>query len=217
MRFDTAVFDLDGTLIDTLEDLKNSVNFALRSFSFPERTYDEVKSFVGNGVARLMNLSAPQDASEEVRSRLLSIFKEHYMEHSRVFTAPYPGITELLSSLKQAGIKTAVVTNKMQPAAVDIVNSFFGDTVDIIIGQVDGLAQKPEPDGVWRAIELLGSERKKSVYIGDSEVDCLTASNSGLPIIGCVWGFRGRQTLVDCGADYIAQTPSDIYNIIMGK
>ncbi len=217
MRFDTAVFDLDGTLIDTLEDLKNSVNFALRSFSFPERTYDEVKSFVGNGVARLMNLSAPQDASEEVRSRLLSVFKKHYMEHSRVFTAPYPGITELLSSLKQAGIKTAVVTNKMQPAAVDIVNSFFGDTVDVIIGQVDGLAQKPEPDGVWRAIELLGSERENSVYIGDSEVDCLTASNSGLPIIGCVWGFRGRQTLVDCGADYIAQTPSDIYNIIMGK
>ena len=217
MRYDTAVFDLDGTLIDTLEDLKNSVNFALRSFSFPERTYDEVKSFVGNGVARLMNLSAPQDASEEVRRNLLSVFKQHYMEHSRVFTAPYPGITELLSSLKQAGIKIAVVTNKMQPAAVDIVNSFFGDTVDVIIGQVDGLAQKPEPDGVWRAIELLGSERENSVYIGDSDVDCLTASNSGIPIIGCVWGFRGRQTLVDCGADYIAQTPSDIYNIIMGK
>ena len=217
MRYNTVIFDLDGTLIDTLEDLKNSVNYALGRYSFPERSYDEIKSFVGNGVARLVNLSAPPEADDEVKSDLLRIFKSHYMEHSAVFTAPYPGIPELLSELKSAGVKTAVVTNKMQPAAVNIIKGFFGDTIDVIIGQVDGLAQKPEPDGVWKAIDLLGSERKDCVYVGDSDVDCLTAKNSLLPIIGCVWGFRGREVLMDCGADYIADNPSDIYNIVTGK
>ena len=217
MKYNTVIFDLDGTLIDTLEDLKNSVNFALESYSFPKRTYDEIKSFVGNGVERLVNLSAPPQADERVRKELLAVFKAHYMEHSCVYTAPYPGITQLLSLLKKSGIRTAVVTNKMQPAAVSIVRHFFADTVDIVIGQVDGLARKPEPDGVWRAIEELGSSKKDSVYVGDSDVDCLTAKNSGLPIIGCVWGFRGRQVLAENGADYIVDTPAEIFNIITGK
>ena len=125
MKYNTVLFDLDGTLIDSLEDLKNSVNFALESYSFPKRTYDEIKSFVGNGVARLVNLSAPPQTDEKVRAELLSVFKAHYMEHSCVYTAPYQGITHLLSLLKQSGIKTAVVTNKMQPAAVEIIRNFF--------------------------------------------------------------------------------------------
>lgn len=217
MRFDTVIFDLDGTLIDTLEDLKNSVNYALRSYSFPERSYEEVKSFVGNGVQRLMDLSAPEGTAQEVRENLLAAFKAHYMEHSRVFTAPYPGICELLSLLGAAGIKTAVVTNKMQEAALDIVKSFFADSIDLVIGQIDGLPQKPEPDGVWKAIKELGSSKDASVYVGDSDVDCLTAKNSGLPIIGCVWGFRGRRVLKDCGADYIVDKPHEIFDIVTGK
>ena len=199
MKFKTAVFDLDGTLIDTLEDLKNSVNYALSKYDYPQRTYEEIKSFV-----------------DTIKEDLLSIFKKHYVDNSAVYTAPYDGIKELLAELRSAGVKTAVVTNKMQEAAQDLVNRFFGSDIDIVIGQVDGLAQKPQPDGVWKAIEFLGSSLEESVYIGDSEVDCLTASNSHLPIIGCVWGFRGRQTLEECGADYIADTPSDIKKIILG-
>lgn len=216
MKFKTAVFDLDGTLIDTLEDLKNSVNYALSKYNYPQRTYEEIKSFVGNGVARLVYLSAPDCADDTIKEDLLSIFKKHYVDNSAVYTAPYDGIKELLAELRSAGVKTAVVTNKMQEAAQDLVNRFFGSDIDIVIGQVDGLAQKPQPDGVWKAIESLGSSLEESVYIGDSEVDCLTASNSHLPIIGCVWGFRGRQTLEECGADYIADTPSDIKKIILG-
>ncbi len=216
MKFKTAVFDLDGTLIDTLEDLKNSVNYALSKYNYPQRTYEEIKSFVGNGVARLVYLSAPDCADDKIKEDLLSIFKKHYVDNSAVYTAPYDGIKDLLAELRSAGVKTAVVTNKMQEAAQDLVNRFFGSDIDIVIGQVDGLAQKPQPDGVWKAIESLGSSLEESIYIGDSEVDCLTASNSHLPIIGCVWGFRGRQTLEECGADYIADTPSDIKKIILG-
>ena len=214
MKFSAAIFDLDGTLIDTLEDLKNSVNHALRQFGFPERTYDEIKSFVGNGVAKLVYRSAPQDADNETKEKLLALFKEHYIEHSMVFTAPYEGINEMLIDLKNAGVRTAVVTNKMQDAALDIIDSFFGNLIDTVIGQVDSLPQKPEPDGVWLAIEKLGKSREDAVYIGDSDVDCLTASNSKLPIIGCVWGFRGRKLLEECGADYIAESPADIVKFI---
>ena len=216
MKFSAAIFDLDGTLIDTLEDLKNSVNHALRQFGFPERTYEEIKSFVGNGVAKLVYRSAPTDADEETKAKLLALFKEHYMAHSMVFTAPYEGIEEMLIELKNAGVKTAVVTNKMQDAALDIIESFFGNLIDVVIGQVDNLPQKPEPDGVWLAIDKLGEKRENAVYIGDSDVDCLTAKNSALPIIGCVWGFRGRSVLEECGADYIADTPSDVVKIITG-
>lgn len=216
MKFSAAIFDLDGTLIDTLEDLKNSVNHALRQFGFPERTYEEIKSFVGNGVAKLVYRSAPADAGEETKAKLLALFKEHYIEHSMVFTAPYEGIEEMLIELKNAGVKTAVVTNKMQDAALDIIESFFGNFIDVVIGQVDNLPQKPEPDGVWLAIGELGESRENAVYIGDSDVDCLTAKNSALPIIGCVWGFRGRAVLEKCGADYIADTPSDVVKIITG-
>ncbi|MBQ6543878.1 MAG: HAD hydrolase-like protein, partial [Clostridia bacterium] len=171
MKFKTAVFDLDGTLIDTLEDLKNSVNYALSKYDYPQRTYEEIKSFVGNGVARLVYLSAPDCADDKIKEDLLSIFKKHYVDNSAVFTAPYDGIKELLAELKSAGVNTAVVTNKMQEAAKDLVNRFFGSDIDIVIGQVDGLAQKPQPDGVWKAIESLGSSLEESVYIGDSEVD----------------------------------------------
>ena len=217
MKFTAAIFDLDGTLIDTLEDLKNSVNYALGKYGFPERTYDEVKSFVGNGVAKLVYRSAPENADEDTKAKLLADFKEHYMEHSMVFTSPYKGINEMLIDLKNAGVKTAVVTNKMQEAAFDIIDSFFNGLIDVVIGQVDSLPQKPEPDGVWLAIEKLGEERENAVYIGDSDVDCLTAKNSALPVIGCVWGFRGREVLEECGADYIAESPSDVVKIITGK
>ena len=142
MKFEAVVFDLDGTLTDTLTDLKNSVNFALGEMHFPERSLDEVRQFVGNGVRRLIYLSVPENTPDEISEQCLSIFKEHYKSHSLVETKPYDGIVPTLEALKNKGIKTAVVTNKMQEAAVDIVEKFFGGLIDEAIGQVDGVAQK---------------------------------------------------------------------------
>lgn len=211
MKYDAVIFDLDGTLTDTLEDLKNSVNFAMREFGFPERTTDEVRSFVGNGVKRLIDLSVPENTSDEVSAECLSVFKSFYKDNSLVSTKPYDGIIPMLEKLKKDGVKTAVVTNKMHEAAVDIVNLFFGEMIDVAIGQIDGVAQKPQPDGIYSALEKLGVSKEKSVYVGDSEVDCITAKNAGIPCIGVTWGFRDREILVGNGADFIINFPEEIF------
>ena len=211
MKYDAVIFDLDGTLTDTLEDLKNSVNFAMREFGFPERTTDEVRSFVGNGVKRLIDLSVPENTSEEVSAECLSVFKSFYKDNSLVSTKPYDGIIPMLEKLKKDGVKTAVVTNKMHEAAVDIVNLFFGELIDVAIGQIDGVAQKPQPDGIYSALEKLGVSKEKSIYVGDSEVDCITAKNAGIPCIGVTWGFRDREILVGNGADFIINFPEEIF------
>lgn len=216
MKFNTIIFDLDGTLINTLEDLMNSVNFALEKYNFPHRNLEEIQSFVGNGVKKLVELSSPEDTSKKVVAKLLEIFKEHYKENSMVKTAPYEGIIEMLDEVNKAGIKTAVVTNKMQDAAIDVVRHYFGDRIEGVIGQVDGLPQKPAPDGVWKAIEKLGSKLEDSIYIGDSEVDCATAHNANLPIIGCTWGFRDKSVLEENNAEYIIDKPCEILTIVLG-
>ena len=214
MKFKAVVFDLDGTLTDTLTDLKNSVNFALGEMHFPERSLDEVRQFVGNGVRRLIYLSVPENTPDEISEQCLSIFKEHYKSHSLVETKPYGGIVPMLEALKNKGIKTAVVTNKMQEAAVDIVEKFFGGLIDEAIGQVDGIAQKPQPDGVYAALKKLEVTKDKAVYVGDSDVDCKTARNAGIPCIGVSWGFRGRKVLAENGADYIIDSPSELLELI---
>ncbi len=210
MKYEAVLFDLDGTLTNTLGDLANSVNFALREFGFPERTLEEVKSFVGNGVRRLIYLSVPENTDEETSESCLSVFKKYYKRHSLVETKPYDGIISMLESLKKQGIKTAVVTNKMHEAAEDIVRIFFGGLIDITLGQVDGVAQKPQPDGIYHVLEKLGVPKEKAVYVGDSEVDCLTAKNAGITCIGVSWGFRDKSVLIENGADLIADTPEDI-------
>lgn len=214
MKYDAVVFDMDGTLIDTLEDLMDSVNYALAEFGFPARTYEEIRTFVGNGVRRLVYLSVPEGTPDDVSEKCLDVFKAHYLHNSRNKTKPYKGIPELLKTIFAAGFKTAVVTNKMQDAAVDIVRGFFGDSIHVIIGQVDGVAQKPEPDGVWLALDKLGVSRDRAVYVGDSEVDCMTAHNSKLSCIGVTWGFRGRKVLEDNGAEFIVSDPKEILDII---
>ena len=215
MKYDTVIFDLDGTLINTLGDLTASTNYALAAFGFPPVTVEQVRGFVGNGVARLIHLALPAGTSAETEKKCLAVFKEHYKTHSAVLTAPYDGIDDTLLRIKEIGVKTAVVTNKMEEAAVSIVRSFFGSNIDVVIGQVDGLKQKPEPDGVFKAIELLGADISRCVYVGDSEVDCATAKNAGLPIIGCEWGFRDRKTLEDNSADYIISSPDEIIDCIL--
>ena len=210
MKYDAVIFDLDGTLTDTLGDLANGVNFALRQFGFPERTLDEVRSFVGNGVRKLIYLSVPENTSEDVSEKCLDVFKEYYKSNSLVETKPYDGIITMLEILKKQGVKTAVVTNKMHEAAEEIVKIFFGELIDVTLGQVDGVAQKPEPDGIYYVLEKLGVSKEKSVYVGDSEVDCITAKNADIPCIGVTWGFRDESVLLENGADFIADMPDDI-------
>ena len=214
MKYSAVIFDLDGTLTDTLADLKNSVNFALLQFGFPERTTEEIRSFVGNGVRRLIYLSVPENTPEEITERCLSAFKEHYAANSLVETKPYDGIIEVLTELKNKGIKTAVVTNKMQSAAVDIVECFFGNMIDVTVGQVDGIAQKPQPDGIYKALEILGVSKENAIYIGDSEVDCITAENAGVMCIGVTWGFRDRNVLIENNACFIADSTKELLRLI---
>ena len=215
MKYDAVIFDLDGTLTDTLGDLKNSVNFALREFGFPERTADEVRSFVGNGVRRLIFSSVPENTDKKTAESCLSVFKEYYKNHSLVETKPYDGIVPMLEALKMQGVKTAVVTNKMHEAAEDIVRIFFDGMIDITLGQVDGVTQKPQPDGIYSVLEKLGASKEKAVYVGDSEVDCLTAKNAEIPCIGVTWGFRDKSVLLENGADFTADTPEEIIEFIM--
>ena len=210
MKYEAVIFDLDGTLTDTLGDLKNSVNFALREFGFPERTLDEVRSFVGNGVRKLVYSSVPENTDDEIAERCLSVFKEYYKSNSLVETKPYDGIIPMLEILKKQGVKIAVVTNKMHEAAEEIVKIFFVNLTDITLGQIDGVAQKPQPDGIYHVLEKLGVSKEKSVYVGDSEVDCITAKNAGIPCIGVTWGFRDKSVLIENGADYIADNPDDV-------
>ncbi len=212
MIYDAIIFDLDGTLTDTLGDLTNSVNFAMCAFGFPERTHEEVKSFVGNGVRRLINLSVPENTDSETAERCLLVFKEHYKNNSLVETKPYDGIIPMLEDLRNRGVKTAVVTNKMHEAAEDIVRIFFDGLINITVGQVDGIAQKPQPDGINYVLEMLGISKEKAVYVGDSEVDCITAKNAGVPCIGVTWGFRDKSVLVKNGADFIVNSPEEIIN-----
>ncbi len=215
MKYDAVIFDLDGTLTDTLEDLKNSVNYALSQFGFPERNTEEIRSFVGNGVKRLIYLSVPENTPDEISERCLSVFREHYNNHSCEKTKPYDGITDMLKKLKDNNVKTAVVTNKMHSAAADIVEYFFGGLIDITVGQIDGVAQKPQPDGIYKALGFLGISKEKAVYVGDSEVDCITAKNAGIPCIGVTWGFRSKEILLENGADFIAETSEELKKIIV--
>ena len=214
MKYDAVIFDLDGTLTDTLDDLKNSVNYALGEFGFPERTLDEVRSFVGNGVRRLIYLSVPENTDEEISENCLTVFKEYYKSHSLIKTKPYDGIIPMLEELKKQGIKTAVVTNKMHEAAEDIVHIFFDGLIDTTVGQVDGVAQKPQPDGINLVLSSLSVSKERAVYVGDSAVDCITAINAGMPCIGVTWGFRDRYVLLENGASCIIDSPEQIFECI---
>ena len=209
MKYNYIIFDLDGTLLNTLDDLRDSTNFALRRFGFPERTTDEVRRFVGNGVARLIHLAVPEGTDEKTEADCLAVFKAHYKDNMTNKTAPYPGIMELLKKLRERGVKIAVVSNKFE-----LCEDYFKSLIDAAVGQTEDRQKKPAPDGVLYAMKLLGADPARTVYSGDSDVDMLTARNSNLPCIGVSWGFRDRKVLVDGGADYSADSAEDILGII---
>ena len=213
-QYDTIIFDLDGTLLDTLEDLADAVNYALSQMGMPQRTLDEVRQFVGNGVAKLIQRAVPAGTDPQLTAQTLEIFKGYYELHKEDKTAPYAGINELLSVLHQRGYKLAVVSNKFDRAVKDLMPKYFPGLLHAAAGEDEdhGVPKKPDPTMVHRVMEELGA--KQAVYVGDSEVDMQTARNSGLPCISVTWGFRDRDFLLEIGADTLADTPEELLELL---
>ena len=212
MSYQTYIFDLDGTLLDTLGDLAASVNYAMRTHGMPEHSVDEVRLFVGNGVRRLMERAVPGGAAHPAFEAAFATFRRHYMEHSLDTTRPYEGIPELLQELKRRGGHTAVVSNKFDAATKELCRHFFPDTIDVAVGEheAEGIRKKPAPDTVLQALSQLGVGQEGAVYVGDSDVDIQTARNSGMPCISVLWGFRNREFLLAHGAETFVSQPSEL-------
>lgn len=208
--YETYIFDLDGTLLNTLGDLAASCNYALRLNDMPERTIDEVKSFVGNGVKNLMERAIPGGLNNEKFNAAYYMFRQHYMKHGLDTTEPYPGIQEMLHRLNSKGKNIAVVSNKFDLATKDLCHHFFKDNITVAIGEKEGIRKKPAPDTVNEALKQLGVTSEKAVYIGDSDVDIMTARNSGMPCISVLWGFRDKDFLLKHGATAFVENPYEI-------
>lgn len=210
MNYQLAIFDLDGTLLDTLEDLADSVNYVMRSFGCPERTLPEVRAFVGNGIRKLVERSAPKGTAEEEVDRMLARFIEYYKEHCADKTRPYAGIPKLLQVLREKGVKIAVVSNKADAAVKALCEQYFPGMLDEAVGERAGIARKPAPDTVNEVLKSLQIDKSRAVYIGDSEVDVQTARNAELDCIAVDWGFRDASVLKEAGAEVIVSTPEAI-------
>ncbi|MBQ9553008.1 MAG: HAD family hydrolase [Clostridia bacterium] len=211
---DTVIFDLDGTLLDTLDDLTDSVNFALRQMGCPERTKEEIRMAVGNSVDYLIEKALPEAHTEQDHARCKAIYEEHYRGNMQNKTAPYAGVDAMLRALSEVGMKMAVVSNKSDAFTKTLVAELFGEHIKTAVGQTYDRARKPAPDGVLYALELLGADRENAVYVGDSEVDALTAKNAGLPCVGCLWGFRDRETLKNAGVTVMIESPTELLSAI---
>lgn len=209
-EYQTYIFDLDGTLLYTLADLAASTNHALRLNGMPEHSLDDVRRFVGNGVRVLMERAVPGGAANPKFENALADFRAHYMVHSLDTTMPYPGVPDMLAELKRRGKRMAVVSNKFYAATQELCRHFFGDSIEVAIGEREGIRKKPAPDTVEEALRQLGVGKQGAVYVGDSDVDVATAANSGLPCISVLWGFRDRDFLVAHGADTFVAEPSEL-------
>jgi phosphoglycolate phosphatase len=210
--YNTYIFDLDGTLLDTLTDLAASTNYALRTHGMPEHTIDEVRRFVGNGVRILMERAVPDGTDNPLFDEAFATFRQHYMEHSLDTTRPYEGVPEMLAALKAKGCHLAVVSNKMMAATQELCRHFFPETIEVAIGEneAEGIRKKPAPDTVIAALRQLGVGEEGAVYVGDSDVDIATARNSNLPCISVLWGFRDRDFLLQHGASTLISAPKEL-------
>ena len=209
-EFETYVFDLDGTLLETLKDLAASTNYALRMHNMPEHSIEDVRMFVGNGVKKLMERAIPNGIENPQFEEVYATFRQHYLEHNLDTTKPYEGIPELLAELKARGKKLAIVSNKFYAATQELARHFFPDTIEVAIGERENIKKKPAPDTVIEALRQLGASRETAVYIGDSDVDIMTAKNCNMSCASVLWGFRNKKFLTEHGATFFVEKPSQL-------
>ncbi len=208
-----VIFDLDGTLINSLEDIAYSVNCALKDFGYNKRSVEEIRTFVGNGADMLIKRALPKEGQKDFE-KVFNAYRSFYKQNLCTRTNAYSGVYRLLDALKNSGIKTAVVTNKNDDDAKYIVNKLFGSRIDAVVGaDLSKRKKKPDPEPVLLALSMLSTDKKDAYYIGDSETDIDTAKNTGMNCIGCSWGFRDRNVLSDC--IFVADKPEDIFTFIM--
>ena len=210
----TIIFDLDGTLLNTLEGLKNSTNFALKKFNSPEITLEQTRSFVGNGVRKLIERAIPNGEQNPDFEKCLNTFKEHYSKTMYQKTVAYDGIEDMLTELKKRGVKTGVVSNKFDTAVKELCKNYFDGLIIVAIGESPNVRKKPAPDSVLKAMKILGAKPENTLYVGDSDVDIQTAKNSNHKSVGVTWGFRDRELLEKEGADFIINTPCELLELI---
>lgn len=215
-KYTTIIFDLDGTLMNTLDDLTISTNHALSQMGFPTRTIDEVRQFLGNGVRTLIEMALPEKTTEDTIERTISCFLQHYTSHCKDHSRPYDGILELLSSLKKMGVKMAIVSNKPDVEVKKLNAEHFAEFIDVALGENEksGIPRKPSPAMVYEAINQLGSEPEKCLYVGDSDVDILTARNAGIDCLSVTWGFKTAEFLSQFGATRMIDSPSEMLEVI---
>lgn len=214
MKYAAVIFDMDGTILNTLDDLTDSLNYVLGKMGYPLRTAREVAGFLGNGVNVLVKKALPGDAGAEKTAEFLAAFKARYKDHLNDRTRPYDGIMDLLGALKERGVKTAVVSNKFDAAVKLLSREYFGGLLESSVGESETVRRKPAPDGVLMALKELGAEKDEALYVGDSEVDVETAKNAGLACAGVTWGFREKEVLVRAGADYLIDRPEELLQIV---
>lgn len=213
-KYKAVIFDLDGTLLNTLEDLRDSVNYGLQCFNMPEHSLEEIRHFVGNGVEKLVERSVPAGTQAVDREKVFAAFKEHYALHCNDKTGLYPGIAELLKELKERGFLMAIVSNKLQEGVDALHKQYFAPYLSVAIGARDGIRKKPAPDTVTEALRLLNIPAKEAIYAGDSEVDIATAKNAQMKCITVAWGFRTRQEQEAAGAEIFVEKPEEIIPLL---
>ena len=213
-KYHTVIFDLDGTLLNTLEDLADAVNAVLQENGYPLRTLDEVRRFVGNGIRRLMELAVPEGLEADTFERVFEEFRAYYTEHCQIKTRAYDGVMELLAVLKEKGYAMAIVSNKNHAAVLELNELYFKEFIPVAIGQQDGIRKKPAPDTVFQALKELGVSGAGAVYVGDSEVDFMTAENSEMDCVLVSWGFRTQEELAECTPKAMIDRPEELLEIL---
>ena len=215
MKYDLVIFDLDGTILDTLGDLTAACNHAMRAHGFPTHTAEEVRAFIGSGVANLIARALPPETSPEIHAAALADFKAHYAAHTHDLTSPYPGVPQLMRALRNAGIHVAVNSNKLDSATGELCRLYFDGLVERAIGERAGVPRKPAPDGVQELMSAFGAQKARTLYVGDSNIDLQTAQNAGIDCGWVSWGFRRRDELGDLTINHAFDDVEELRQFIL--
>ena len=217
-KYKTVIFDLDGTLLDTLDDLHNAVNHTMDVYGYPHRTREEVRSFVGNGVDKLIELCLPNGAEDKKLTAAIAEYRRYYSENAQIKTKPYDGVIEVIDSLLERGVNVAIVSNKIHKSTVELCKKYF-PRIEYVFGEreSEGIRRKPHPDMVINAAETIGTPVSECVYVGDSEVDVETSANARMDCILVLWGFRDKDFLLERGGKTFARTAEELLDIIVNS